>query len=719
MRVRSRIILPGILVVTLIVGAGVAIGGYTRYELMLTRENEALQMASVLLEEELTRYEEMVQSLAYQVAENPDVQELFANRDREGLLALVGDSYERLNREYGVDKFHFHIPPAVSFLRVHAPTSYGDDLSTFRHSVVFVNRTGQGVVGIEKGIYGLSVRGVVPIWYEGRLIGSVEFGVPLNTAFVEAIASNSGVDVSVHTFGRTVEDEATGGQWVMLASSTGRRLARGQELSAAMESGEPQTMNVWRWNIPYTVMLLPLRDFSGEVVAVAELSRPQIEMMEGVKRLVLIGIGIGAAIILAFWAVTALSLQPVLRSMRSIVTAAQRFSQGDLDARAPVGLHDEIGEVASAFNSMADQLQGLVAALEQRVTARTRELETVGDIGRVAGATRDLGTLLERTTTMLRNRLNLLCAQVFLTDTMGDHLVLWESTSEHGRKLIEAKYRLDVDQSSLIGSVAAQNEAVLATDLKSLVPRPEWLDPEAASELVVPLRVGHRVIGVLDVQRAEPRAFSVEDQPLYQNLADQIAIAVDNVRLYRSVQESLNEVERLNRQLTAQSWAGYLETRGVAGIGVTADAHTVRPDSSWSSLLRQAAVSGELVIDRSGPTPVIAIPLVTRGAVIGALEFVSETEIVDDEMLNMVRDMADRLAAALDNARLFEQAQRLADRERLLSELSAELQRALQVDQVLSTAAGELRSMFRARRVSVRLGSDGGAETVREGDHDG
>ncbi len=97
----------------------------------------------------------MALSLAYLTAGNPEVAAALAHRDRNQLIVLLSPAYKTLQRDFGVRQVHFHVPPATSFLRLHAPGQYGEKMETYRPTINQARETGLGVGGIERGVWGL------------------------------------------------------------------------------------------------------------------------------------------------------------------------------------------------------------------------------------------------------------------------------------------------------------------------------------------------------------------------------------------------------------------------------------------------------------------------------------------------------------------------------------------------------------------------------------
>ncbi len=135
-------------------------------------------------------------SLALVVASMPEVQNAFELRDRQQLTKITMPFFKEEKERLSLAQFQFHTSPATSFLRLHKPKKFGDDLSSFRHTVVEVNRNQTVISGIEKGVAGFGIRGVVPVSMNKNHIGSVEFGIKLNSQLLKSMKKLLGVDIS-------------------------------------------------------------------------------------------------------------------------------------------------------------------------------------------------------------------------------------------------------------------------------------------------------------------------------------------------------------------------------------------------------------------------------------------------------------------------------------------------------------------------------------------
>jgi signal transduction histidine kinase len=281
---------------------------------------------------------------------------------------------------------------------------------------------------------------------------------------------------------------------------------------------------------------------------------------------VLATVGINAIIALVAVSVAVVAALWLTRSIADPIAAmaatASDIAEGNLDRNMAISKADEIGALAVSFNSMTAQLRDLINSLERRVDERTRalrdandalerralQLETSARVGRDITSILDLDDLLARVVDMIQDAFGYYHVQVFLLDREARQLVL-----RAGGGPLSAKYgRLDLDRTSINTRVAQTGEPVTVDDVTT---NPDYLRdgnlPATRSELVVPLRLAGQVIGTLDVHHGRVNAFTPEDILVIQSLGDQIAIAIENARLYDQSRELaiLEERTRLAREL--------------------------------------------------------------------------------------------------------------------------------------------------------------------------
>lgn len=225
------------------------------------------------------------------------------------------------------------------------------------------------------------------------------------------------------------------------------------------------------------------------------------------------------------------------------VHIASQMASGELDVRVEIGRRrDEIGQLANAFNQMADQLSDLIGSLEARVQARTRDLRLAAQVSGQVATILDPEQLLPQVVELTKDSFDLYHAHVYLYDTASNYLVLAAGAGEAGRIMKEGGHRILGSARSLVAQAARQNRAVIVDDVRNdpdFLPNP--LLSGTLSEAAVPLAVGDRVIGVLDVQSEQVARFDRDLISVLLTLSGQIAVSLDNARLF-------SEMERTTRQ---------------------------------------------------------------------------------------------------------------------------------------------------------------------------
>ena len=192
---------------------------------------------------------------------------------------------------------------------------------------------------------------------------------------------------------------------------------------------------------------------------------------------------------------------------------------------------------------------------EEILRRRNDYLAASSEIGRLVTSTLDLNTIFTRTVNLISERFGFYYAAIYIIDETGVNAVLREAIGEAGEKMKAQRYSIVVGSNSIIGKVAESIEPKLVndTDLEPLyLPNPFLLDTR--SEVAIPLRIGSRIVGVIDIQSIQAYAFTKDDLSVLQSLADQVAVAIDNARSYELSQQlikDLREVDQLKSQFLA------------------------------------------------------------------------------------------------------------------------------------------------------------------------
>ncbi len=416
-------------------------------------------------------------------------------------------------------------------------------------------------------------------------------------------------------------------------------------------------------------------------------------------------VAVFGVIIVATIALTQLIVPPLARLRR----AALGVIGGDYETPIPdVHRGDEVGATAEAFMEMRGRIKDVVNELESRVALRTRDIQATQEISRYAATQRDLSVLLNEVVELIIKRFPVIYhAQIFLVDDDGMYAVVRASTGEVGKRLLERGHRLAVGSVSVIGQVTDHGRYILAKDTAaSQVHRRNEFLPNTRSELAIPLQVGNRIIGALDVQSIQSDAFPDDLIRVLETMADNIAIAIENARLYEEALRRVRQIEEGNREATRTAWQEYLRDQRALSISREAGVN-VGSDDTISELRRRATASGEVLVGELTVrnTYPVAVPIQLRGQTLGAVEWELPANDFSRDKLELARELADRLALSLDNARLFQESRRATERERLVNMIASRLTAQTSIDQILQTAVREVGQALRAPQVTIRLRS--------------
>ena len=238
-------------------------------------------------------------------------------------------------------------------------------------------------------------------------------------------------------------------------------------------------------------------------------------------------LAIGFALVVAWF---------LARPLSALAQAARQLAQGDLTARAEARTKDEIGAMAETFNTMAEQLSGLVGSLEHRVSARTKALSTSAEVSRRLSTILNARELVKEVVEELQRSFNYYHVHIYLFDEQGQNLVMAGGTGEAGRVMLARGHKIPRGR-GLVGRSADRLSPVLVKDVtQSTGWLPNPLLPNTKSELAVPIAIGQNVLGVLDVQQDQVDGLQQEDADLLQSIANQVAIALQNARRYEEAQ---------------------------------------------------------------------------------------------------------------------------------------------------------------------------------------
>lgn len=383
---------------------------------------------------------------------------------------------------------------------------------------------------------------------------------------------------------------------------------------------------------------------------------------------------------------------------------------------------EEARQNASAQVEANKELLSLKKSLEFRILERTRELEATTKISErratnfeaaaqlasTVANVREISLLLPTVARVISEKFDYYHVGIFLNDNEQEYAILIAASSQIGQQQLMQGYKLKIGQAGLVPVSAKTGNLRISKGSDQETGIPEFF--ETKSELALPMKVGNTVLGIIDIHSKIAEAFDETAIGILTILADQIAFAIQNARIYNETQATLAESQMLYGNVIQQSWKTNIRTETHLGYRFAGTSPSVleKPLTSFEAV--SALESGQIVSSATASKTnenTIAVPLKLRGEVVGVInvKMPNDTEFGNDET-DIVRATADRVALALENSTLLEESQRRASREQTISQISAKIGAGTEIDTILKTAVRELGTHIGGAQITVEIGSD-------------
>ncbi|HMU91875.1 MAG TPA: GAF domain-containing protein [Anaerolineales bacterium] len=343
--------------------------------------------------------------------------------------------------------------------------------------------------------------------------------------------------------------------------------------------------------------------------------------------------------------------------------------------RLEVAIFETQKQIQSTLSALKHERDNL----ETSVSDRTQLLQKVNRVGRAITAILDPNELLSHAVYLISDELECYYTAIFIVDATNQWAELRAATGDAGRVLIENKHHLNVNGKSIVSTVLRTKQARVALDTGADPVRSDNpLLPYTRSQIALPLTIGDRVIGALELHSTKENAFMQQDVDAYQNMANQITIAIENSRLFTEAQQSLAEMSATQQQ--------YLK-------------------GAWLSLSSEQKLEYAVGDSESSDKQEIEVPLTLRDQVIGQISLSSASDWTSEQK-NLIESVAVQAALALENARLVEESQSVATRERLINEITSKVWASTTIDSILQTTVRELGRALEAAEVDIEVTMD-------------
>jgi GAF domain-containing protein len=352
------------------------------------------------------------------------------------------------------------------------------------------------------------------------------------------------------------------------------------------------------------------------------------------------------------------------------------------------GLENNLTELRESFRtaqSLSEELEQEHGTLEQRsqdLERRVTQIRTAAEISRSLGTILDSQTLLQNVVDLVKNRFDLYYIGVFLVDENKRYAVLSVGSDEPGQRMLQEGHKLIIGGSSMVGWATAHAKPRIALDVGQEAIRfknPHL--PLTRSELALPIAIGNQILGAISVQSTEPEAFDDDDIIVLQGIADSLAVALENASLFQQFEESLKEIQHLNRQYLGEAWTEILaETE------------------------QELSYAKDLAPTSEGQAEEVNIPLVLRGEqVIGNITLETDRAELNPEEKEFIDAVSTQAALALESARLLDEANKRLEREQTLHQLTTKFAQTLDFELLLQTVVLELGQLPIVKEASIHV----------------
>jgi len=375
-------------------------------------------------------------------------------------------------------------------------------------------------------------------------------------------------------------------------------------------------------------------------------------------------------------------------------------------------INSELEDITNKLEQRVEERTAELAAANMQTSQRATQLQTITELSESIAQLQDLNDIFRTATNLISERFGFYHVGIFLVDQNHEYTILQASNSEGGKRMLDRRHRLKFG-TGVVGVAAQSGQPRIALDVGAdavFFDNPDL--PNTRSEAALPLKARGATIGVLDVQSIQAGAFTHEDLQVLTTLANQVAISLENARLLTETRSALAQIQEVYDEYTRAEWSRTVANIEQPGFRYRTGRVEIMESALHTPEVSAAVQQGEIVAGQPNGSedrrPTVAIPVKLRGEVIGVLQIESNDpsrELEKDEV-GLATAVAERAAVAMENARLFQEARRRAAKEHAISEATARIGSALNIENILHVTAEELERVLGGSEIVIQLESE-------------
>jgi GAF domain-containing protein len=371
---------------------------------------------------------------------------------------------------------------------------------------------------------------------------------------------------------------------------------------------------------------------------------------------------------------------------------------------------DQYRELNSVLTALRGAFDRRIEENNLQIQKQAQTLETTNRIIQGFSAWSSYAELVQNTLESLKTEFELYFVGYYVADSAQEYLNFIAGTGNEADLLDEQNYRIRIDPLNPAGYAYRRLVHRIITDTRrDLFGYQNPSLPDSVTQLIIPLKPSEVVNGILDFHSDKEGRFDQDTVKLLLTISAQFALALERSQLLTQLQSSLDEVDKEKRQFTQQSWFQHLQaTRRryhyrfssgkVEGIA-SPDPNSLAAIENGQTHLTTIPQEGK----GGGVKTSLAIPIKLRGQILGAMDIRFDKENIPQDTIALLEEASNRIALALETARLLEEIQLSAERERMIGDIITQVRTSSDIDGILRTAANELGKTFGVSEVLVSL----------------